>query len=376
MRSGVRCRNTSPARGSRPRNQAKPSSRSGSASCASRTSRFEASRRSRSSTAASGRQALPRRRGLRPQGQRSRIGLRYRYIKTVSLPRGKTQMMLTQRLESTGAKPIDTQMYNHNFFVLDGQPSGPDIRGAGPVQVEPFNVRGDASCSARIGSTTSHRHGQPDADQRFRRLGEGLRHPRRKPQDRRRRAHDRRSAVVRHGVLDVARERPVPKPTSTSTPHPAGRWTGRSLTTSTRCRALASKAQSCRAGLTVDEAADTQNGGFGAGFVLLLLNTGYISAFATPTIFYMANVLPTSCWGWRSRWFAGCSSESRTSAVTDRADVTLRGRVRLWAVSRHRRQPARASVGAQRAHLSSALGVLALLPFLSGSADAGPAHEA
>ena len=29
----------------------------------------------------------------------------------------------------------------------------------------------------------------------------------------------------------------------------------------------------------------------GAGFVLLLLNTGYISAFATPSIFYMGNVL-------------------------------------------------------------------------------------
>ena len=29
----------------------------------------------------------------------------------------------------------------------------------------------------------------------------------------------------------------------------------------------------------------------GAGFVILLLNTGYISAFATPSIFYMANVL-------------------------------------------------------------------------------------
>ena len=29
----------------------------------------------------------------------------------------------------------------------------------------------------------------------------------------------------------------------------------------------------------------------GAGFVLLLLNSGYISAFATPSIFYMANVL-------------------------------------------------------------------------------------
>ena len=29
----------------------------------------------------------------------------------------------------------------------------------------------------------------------------------------------------------------------------------------------------------------------GAGFVILLLNSGYISAFATPSVFYMANVL-------------------------------------------------------------------------------------
>jgi len=29
----------------------------------------------------------------------------------------------------------------------------------------------------------------------------------------------------------------------------------------------------------------------GAGFVVLLLNTGYISAFATASVFYMANVL-------------------------------------------------------------------------------------
>ena len=31
--------------------------------------------------------------------------------------------------------------------------------------------------------------------------------------------------------------------------------------------------------------------GVGAGFVILLLNTGYISAFATASIFYMGNVL-------------------------------------------------------------------------------------
>lgn len=71
-------------------------------------------------------------------------GYGYRYTKTVALPKGKMQMTLTQRLESTGVHPIDTQMYDHNFFVLDGQPSGPDVEVRVPFKLEAFNVRGDA----------------------------------------------------------------------------------------------------------------------------------------------------------------------------------------------------------------------------------------
>lgn len=71
-------------------------------------------------------------------------GYGYRYRKTVALTPGKAQMTLRHRLESTGAKPLDTEMYNHNFFVLDGQPSGPDVQVNVPFQFEPFNVRGDA----------------------------------------------------------------------------------------------------------------------------------------------------------------------------------------------------------------------------------------
>lgn len=71
-------------------------------------------------------------------------GYGYRYRKTVALTPGRPQMTLRHRLESTGAKPIDTEMYNHNFFVLDGQPSGPDVQVDVPFQLEPFNVRGDA----------------------------------------------------------------------------------------------------------------------------------------------------------------------------------------------------------------------------------------
>ncbi|MDD1651190.1 MAG: hypothetical protein LUO80_12495, partial [Methylococcaceae bacterium] len=71
-------------------------------------------------------------------------GYGYRHIKTVSLPAGQPELVLTQRLESTGVNPIDTQMYNHNFFVLDGQPSGPDVEVTFPFVLEPFNMRGDA----------------------------------------------------------------------------------------------------------------------------------------------------------------------------------------------------------------------------------------
>jgi hypothetical protein len=69
-------------------------------------------------------------------------GYGYRYTKTVSLPRGKRQLVLTQKIESTGQKTINTQMYDHNFFVFDGEKVGPDVEVRFPFKIEPFNVRG------------------------------------------------------------------------------------------------------------------------------------------------------------------------------------------------------------------------------------------
>ena len=71
-------------------------------------------------------------------------GYGYRYIKTVALTPGKQQLTLSQRIESTGIHPIDTEMYDHNFFVLDGEPSGPNVEVRFPFKLEAFNVRGDA----------------------------------------------------------------------------------------------------------------------------------------------------------------------------------------------------------------------------------------
>ena len=36
-------------------------------------------------------------------------------------------LVLEHRLKNTGRKPIATTVYNHNFFTIDEQPTGPDF---------------------------------------------------------------------------------------------------------------------------------------------------------------------------------------------------------------------------------------------------------
>jgi hypothetical protein len=54
-------------------------------------------------------------------------GYAYRYTKTVRLTKNKPEMVIEHALENTGSKVIDSQAYDHNFFVIDNQPSGPDF---------------------------------------------------------------------------------------------------------------------------------------------------------------------------------------------------------------------------------------------------------
>jgi hypothetical protein len=54
-------------------------------------------------------------------------GYGYIYRKTVTLTPGKPQMVLTHSLRNIGAKPITTEVYDHNFLILDHQPTGPDF---------------------------------------------------------------------------------------------------------------------------------------------------------------------------------------------------------------------------------------------------------
>jgi hypothetical protein len=60
------------------------------------------------------------------QNLRAHNGYAYRYTKRITLVKGKPQMTIEHTLKNTGSKPIATQQYNHNFFMLDGEPTGPD----------------------------------------------------------------------------------------------------------------------------------------------------------------------------------------------------------------------------------------------------------
>ncbi|MDR3739606.1 MAG: hypothetical protein P4L40_11370 [Terracidiphilus sp.] len=58
---------------------------------------------------------------------KSPIGFAYDYTKTVSLDRHEPILILRHELKNTGTVTIDTQVYDHDFYMLDGVPTGPDM---------------------------------------------------------------------------------------------------------------------------------------------------------------------------------------------------------------------------------------------------------
>lgn len=51
----------------------------------------------------------------------------HEYSKTVQLIKGEPRMIIKHSLKNMGRKKIETDVYNHNFFVIDNQPIGPDF---------------------------------------------------------------------------------------------------------------------------------------------------------------------------------------------------------------------------------------------------------
>ncbi len=57
----------------------------------------------------------------------SAIGYAYLYEKTLTLDGRTNTLTLSHTLRNLGQKPLDTAVYNHDFFMLDGQPTGPGM---------------------------------------------------------------------------------------------------------------------------------------------------------------------------------------------------------------------------------------------------------
>lgn len=70
----------------------------------------------------------------------------YSYTKKVQLIKGKPEMVLSHSLKNTGKKTIETDVYNHNFFVMDKQPIGP-----GYVVKFPFKISAEAQDTLKLG---------------------------------------------------------------------------------------------------------------------------------------------------------------------------------------------------------------------------------
>ncbi len=77
-------------------------------------------------------------------------GYRYEYRKTIRLTGSRPRMTIEHVLKNKGRKAIETAVYDHNFFVIDNQPAGPDftVKFAFPLEaaskIAPLaEVRGD-----------------------------------------------------------------------------------------------------------------------------------------------------------------------------------------------------------------------------------------
>lgn len=59
----------------------------------------------------------------------------YEYSKTIRAVKGKPVLVIAHSLKNTGKKTIETTVYNHNFMIIDKEPTGPNYVIHFPVEV-------------------------------------------------------------------------------------------------------------------------------------------------------------------------------------------------------------------------------------------------
>jgi hypothetical protein len=82
------------------------------------------------------------------QHLQSKLGIAYVYTKNLRLDKKAPVLLLEHALKNTGKKTIETDVYDHDFFMLDGTPTGPDISvhfGFVPQAVKPLQHGGTIS---------------------------------------------------------------------------------------------------------------------------------------------------------------------------------------------------------------------------------------
>jgi hypothetical protein len=77
-------------------------------------------------------------------------GYAYDYRKTVRLEKNRPVMTIEHSLKNTGRLPIETVQYNHNFFMIDKLPIGPDVSIRFPFELKAMaDLRGLAEVRGR-----------------------------------------------------------------------------------------------------------------------------------------------------------------------------------------------------------------------------------
>lgn len=78
-------------------------------------------------------------------------GYAYIYRKRLSLTKSKPGLVLQHSLRNTGRKTIESSVYEHDFFMLDGASSSPDVTVTLPFEPRPTNAAGFGGMAAARG---------------------------------------------------------------------------------------------------------------------------------------------------------------------------------------------------------------------------------
>ncbi|HEY4155588.1 MAG TPA: hypothetical protein VGM24_09170, partial [Puia sp.] len=66
----------------------------------------------------------------------------YQYEKDLELVKGKPELLLIHRLKNAGKKTIETEVFDHNFFLLNMRPPGPGLVLSFPFDLSADQARG------------------------------------------------------------------------------------------------------------------------------------------------------------------------------------------------------------------------------------------